>query len=112
MASAPSRQASCRTLNRRWIRFACSLAICFPAPLLAQRDEAIAEALAGVLAASDARNYDGPLFRAASRNADPIVRSQPALALGRIGQRGGAPLLLALLADADTGVAANAAFAL
>lgn len=78
----------------------------------AQQDEAIAEALAGVLAASDARNYDGPLFRTASRNPDRVVRTQVALALGRIGQRSATPLLLDMLADRDSAVAATAAFAL
>ena len=52
------------------------------------------------------------MFRTAGRNPEALVRSQVALALGRIGQRGATPQLLDMLADPDSGVAANAAFAL
>src|SRR5262245_6886807 len=100
------------TSSRQWIRFACSLAFLAPAPLPAQQDEAVAEALAGILAASDARSYDGPMFRAVMRHADPLVRGQAALAMGRIGQRAAAPLLLEMLSDQDSAVAASAAFSL
>src|SRR5262245_34861855 len=110
MSGARSPRQSWHTSNRQWIRFACSLALLGPSPLLAQQDEAVAEALAAVLAASDSRTYDGPVFRAVIRHTDPLVRSQAALAMGRIGQRVATPLLLEMLTDPDSSVAATAAF--
>jgi cyclophilin family peptidyl-prolyl cis-trans isomerase/HEAT repeat protein len=83
-----------------------------PRLALAQHQEASIEALANVLAIEDARNYDGPVLRTAARNGDPIVRRHAALAIGRIGSPVGLPTLIQLLADPDSTVQADAAFAL
>ncbi|MBI4421395.1 MAG: HEAT repeat domain-containing protein, partial [Gemmatimonadetes bacterium] len=77
-----------------------------------QPGEAVVQALAGILAVEDARNYDGPLLRNAARHPDALVRRHAALALGRIGARAGANVLLELLGDPDSTVQADAAFAL
>ncbi len=94
------------------IRFVCSLALvaCVANPLRAQ-DEAVVESLAGILAASDTRRFTGPLFRAASRHPDPIVRSHAALAMGRIGNQAAVPVLLRLMSDPDSIVRRDAVFA-
>ncbi len=94
------------------IRFVCSLALaaCVANPLRAQ-DEAVVESLAGILAASDTRRFTGPLFRAASRHPDPIVRSHAALAMGRIGNQAASPILLRLMSDPDSIVRRDAVFA-
>ena len=95
------------------IRFVCSLILlsCAATAVRAQ-DEAIVESLAGILAASDARRYTGPLFRAAARHPDPIVRRHAALAMGRIGNAAAITILLRLTSDPDTVVQRDALFAL
>ena len=87
-----------------------ALATCVANPLRAQ-DEAVVESLAGILAASDTRRFTGPLFRAASRHPDPIVRSHAALAMGRIGNQAASPILLRLMSDPDSIVRRDAVFA-
>ena len=76
------------------------------------RDESGIAAAAELLRLEDRRELDlGVLERvAASRN--PELRRRTALAVGRIRGQGGLPLLLRLLGDADTAVAATAAFSL
>ncbi len=68
--------------------------------------------LAGVLAAEDARQYNGAVLSAAARFPDPIVRRHAALAMGRIGDPAALPTLLDLLTDEDSIVQQDAAFAL
>ena len=70
------------------------------------------DALAYVLAAEDARRWDGDLFQSASNHTDPVVRRHAALALGRIRDPAGVPILLELLTDPDSVVQQDAAFAL
>lgn len=67
---------------------------------------------ARVLAAADARTQDTAAIFAAMRASAPPVRAAAALAAGQAHLRPAAPLLRALLRDADTTVAARAAFAL
>jgi len=67
--------------------------------------------LAGILAACDTRRFTGPLFRAAARHPDPIVRRHAALAMGRIGSPAAAPILLRLMSDPDSTVQRDAVFA-
>ncbi len=69
------------------------------------------ESLAGILAACDTRRFTGPLFRAAARHPDPIVRRHAALAMGRIGNPAAAPILLRLMSDPDSMVQRDAVFA-
>ncbi len=70
------------------------------------------DALAGILAAEDARRYDAPLLQSAAHHPDPIVRRRAALALGRIGDPAATSTLLELLTDPDSTVQQDAAFAL
>ena len=67
---------------------------------------------AELLAAVDAQQLDSGLVRRALATPSVPVRRLAAIAIGQSRARGLAPRLTALLADADTGVAANAAFAL
>lgn len=80
-------------------------------PAVAQ-DEAVVDALAGILAAEDQRRYDAPLLAAAARHPQSVVRRHAALAMGRIRDPAATPLLLELVADPDTLVQQHAAFAL
>jgi len=68
--------------------------------------------IARVLAAADARGFDGPLFREALGYPEAEVRRQAALALGRIGDPAAVDLLVAALSDSGAAVRAAAAFAL
>ena len=83
-----------------------------PTAAPSQQDEAVVSLLAQLLAASDARRFDGAALREGLRHADPGVRRQAALATGRIGDPAGVNLLVPLLADSSVVVRAAAAFAL
>ncbi len=80
-------------------------------PLRAQDPASLAD-LAALLAAEDRREFDGGFLRRAVEHADPLVRQRAAMAIGRIGDRAGTPLLLRLLDDPDSTVAVEAVFAL
>ncbi|HEX2716047.1 MAG TPA: peptidylprolyl isomerase [Gemmatimonadaceae bacterium] len=69
-------------------------------------------AYAQVLAAADARRADTSVFLAGTRASSVPLRRAATLAIGQTKTRAAAPALRALLTDADTGVAARAAFAL
>jgi cyclophilin family peptidyl-prolyl cis-trans isomerase/HEAT repeat protein len=102
---------------RRRTPFACSvaLALLFGTPLGAraqQQDEATVGLLARLLALSDAREFDGPTLRQALQSENASVRSQAALAAGRIGDPQAVTLLVPLLVDSVPTVQASAAFAL
>jgi cyclophilin family peptidyl-prolyl cis-trans isomerase/HEAT repeat protein len=103
---------SAPSCTRRRIPFAASLILGLLARPLCAQGEASVEALAGVLAAEDARRYDGPALTRGAHDADASVRRHAALAIGRIGSRAGLRTLLELIADPDSAVAADAAFAL
>src|SRR5437764_1288155 len=81
-------------------------------PAAAQRDEGAVEALARLLAATDARAFDAGLERETLGAADPFVRRQAALAAGRSGDTAAVALLVAALRDSSAAVQAAAAFAL
>src|SRR5256886_15093563 len=72
--------------SRHRTRFACSCCVLLVVLLLAarpaaaQRDEGAVEALARLLAATDARAFDAGLERETLGAADPFVRRQAALA--------------------------------
>lgn len=68
--------------------------------------------LAALLAVEDRREFDAAVLRTASRHPEPLVRARTAVALGRLGDRSGTPILLELLADPDSSVRVEAAFAL
>jgi cyclophilin family peptidyl-prolyl cis-trans isomerase/HEAT repeat protein len=107
--------------NPRQTRFVSSFvllaALLAVRPALAQQpgaatDETTVGVLAGLLAASDARRFDLVALREALSHANPAVRRQGTLAVGRIGDAGGIDLLLPLLNDSVPTVQAAAAFAL
>lgn len=68
--------------------------------------------LAQLLSLEDRREFDIASLRRAAQHPDALIRAQAAVAIGRIGDRAGTPLLLTLLADGDSTVRAQAAFAL
>ena len=80
-----------------------------PAPRLADAD---IDAIADLLRLEDRREYDEAALRAGLEHPNPEVRRRAALAIGRIGDRRGTPLLLQALADTSALVRADAAFAL
>src|SRR5882724_3590686 len=112
MPSRRSRPASAPDWFPRQIRFASSLALVLIARPLAAQSPATVEALAGVLAAEDARRYDGPILVRAAHDPEASVRRHAALAIGRIGNRAGLRTLLELVNDPDTNVSADAVFAM
>lgn len=84
----------------------------FAATPVAAQTEALIEALAPVLAAEDARRFDQSALQRAAGSPDSVVRRLTAMAVGRIGDPRGVPLLLTLYADPDSTVRPAAAFAL
>ncbi len=92
-------------------RFVFSLLFVLGSGSARAQDETIVAPLASILAAEDARRFDGPLFRAAARHPSPIVRRHAALAMGRIGSRAAVPILLEIISDHDTIVRQDAVFA-
>lgn len=81
------------------------------APLRAQAGAAV-EQVARLLAVEDARRYDPAVLGPALSQPDPLVRRVAARAIGRIGALEGVPLLIQALADEDSTVQTEAAFAL
>src|SRR5881398_1355548 len=104
--------------SRHRTRFACSCCVLLVVLLLAarlaaaQRDEGAVEALARLLAATDARVFDAGLERETLGASDPFVRRQAALAAGRSGDTAAVAPLIAALRDSSAAVQAAAAFAL
>src|SRR5690349_3858098 len=100
---------------RGWSRLrtlcACSALVLVLARPVVGQSPATVEALAAVLAAEDARRYDGPVLLRAAHDPETSVRRHAALAIGRIGNRAGLRTLLELVNDPDTTVAADAVFA-
>ena len=80
-------------------------------PAVAQEYGPVSE-LAQLLQLEDRREFDLAALQRAAQDPDSLVRGQAALAVGRIGDRAGVPLLMLLLDDPDTTVRAHAAFAL
>ncbi len=78
---------------------------------LAAQDEATVEVLARILAAEDARRFDEATFQSGLAQPDSSVRQIAALALGRLRNPAGLPLLIPALRDPDSTVQAVAAFA-
>jgi cyclophilin family peptidyl-prolyl cis-trans isomerase/HEAT repeat protein len=76
------------------------------------QDEAIVDQVASLLAVEDARRFDLAALSDGARAADAAVRRRAALTIGRLAAPEGLPLLLELLADPDSTVQVNAAFAL
>ncbi|MGE3525056.1 MAG: HEAT repeat domain-containing protein, partial [Gemmatimonadales bacterium] len=87
------------------------LAAALAAPAAAQ-DEAQVEAVAPILMAEDARDFQPGQFQAWLAQADPLVRRTAALAAGRIRDLRATPLLIDRLSDPDTSVQTTVMFAL
>src|SRR5262245_56437035 len=68
------------------------------------------DAEADLLALEDRRAYDSEILSAAARSSEPATRARAALAIGRIADDRGRPLLRDLLKDAAPEVRASAAF--
>jgi len=83
-----------------------------PASPRAAAEPGSPEVAARLLSVEDRREYDAAAFEAAATSASSADRRRAALAAGRIRDKRAVPLLGRLLADADTSVAATAAFAL
>ncbi|HEV2290684.1 MAG TPA: HEAT repeat domain-containing protein, partial [Gemmatimonadales bacterium] len=83
-----------------------------PTTRLAAQNAATVEALAPILAAEDARRFDGALFATALRSPDSVVQQYALRAVGRIGDPQGVPLVAEYLARPDSTYDAEAAFAL
>ena len=81
------------------------------APLMAQ-DASLVEALAPILMAEDRRQFDGAMFERAITHPDVAVRRAAAVAIGRIGNRDGLPLVVSLLTAPERDIHADAFFAL
>lgn len=86
-------------------------ALALARPARAQ-DQSFVPDLALLLALEDRRELDGAALRRAAQHPDTLVRRRAAMAMGRIGDRGATPILLPMLADRDSDVRAEAAFAL
>jgi cyclophilin family peptidyl-prolyl cis-trans isomerase/HEAT repeat protein len=69
-------------------------------------------ALAELVRLEDRREPRDDVLQRSASSVHPELRRRTALAVGRLRYSGGMPLLFELLADADTGVAATAAFAI
>ena len=85
--------------------------LALPRALPAQEQGFVTD-LAQLLALEDRREYDGGALRRAAQHPDALVRAHAATTVGRIGDPAGAPILLQLLTDPDSGVQTEAAFAL
>jgi cyclophilin family peptidyl-prolyl cis-trans isomerase/HEAT repeat protein len=81
-------------------------------PIFVLLDETEIDALAALLEMEDTRTLDAAVAGRLLRAASPEVRGRAALAVGRIGDRAGTPLLLEALQDSTTAVRARVAFAL
>lgn len=81
-------------------------------PLAHAQQEAQVEAIAPILMAEDARRWEEGLYRRGLEHSDPLVRKKAALAVGRLKDPRGTPLLVAHLNDPDSSVQTEIMFAL
>jgi len=87
-------------------------ALAVPAASAAAQDLGQVNQLAQLLRLEDRREFDLASLQRAAQDPDSLLRAQAAVAIGRIGDHAGVPMLLTLLNDPDTTVRAQAAFAL
>lgn len=76
------------------------------------QDPATVEALAPILQAEDSRRWAPQVYRTGLENPDPLVRRTAAMAIGRVGDLRGTPLLVEFLPDPDTTLQTSVVFAL
>jgi cyclophilin family peptidyl-prolyl cis-trans isomerase/HEAT repeat protein len=79
-----------------------------PTPVTAAELDTLGE----ILRLEDRREYDPVRFDRWARSSSSLVRRHAALGAGRIGERGAVPMLIRLMADQDSLVRADVAFAL
>ncbi len=94
-----------------WTLVGVVLAGALAAPAVAQ-DLGEVNDLAQLLRLEDRREFDLAALQRSAQDPDSMMRAQAAVAIGRIGDHAGVPLLVTLLNDPDTTVRAEAAFAL
>lgn len=95
------------------IRFGWLCAVLGMLPLrLAAQDAALVGTLAPILMLEDQRVLDTTVLGRAVLNPDPLVRRTAVMAIGRIGEKAGLPLLLPRLTDRDQSVVSATFFAL
>lgn len=82
-----------------------------PVPLRAQ-DAAVVEAIAPLLQAEDAREWNAGVLEAATLSAESLVRRTAAMSIGRIGDWRGTAALVPMLQDRDSTIHPTVAFAL
>jgi len=95
--------------------FALALGLAAASPAAAQHPALAGQNLAtaaNLLRLEDRREWDPAALSAAAASANAEVRRRAVLAIGRIGDKRGTALVTPRLDDADTAVAASAAFAL
>jgi len=80
-------------------------------PLRAQ-DAALVEAIAPLLQAEDAREWNRGVLEAGTLSAEPLVRRTAAMSIGRIGDWRGTSVLVPMLQDRDSTIHPTVAFAL
>ena len=95
-----------------WILVAALAAGSAGAAPAAAQDYGQVTVLAQLLQLEDRREFDLAALQRAAQDPDSLIRAQAAVAVGRIGDHAGVPLLLTLLDDPDTTVRTQAAFAL
>jgi len=88
------------------------LAILRPGGTARAQDAALIEAVAPLLAVEDAREWAPATLASGIQHPEPLVRRVAAMAIGRIGRRGGLELLVPALADQDSTVQTAVLFAL
>lgn len=81
-------------------------------PRASAQEAGIAEEIAPLLELEDGRQFASQSLEAGLHSAEPLVRRQAAIAIGRIGDLRGTALLLPLLRDEDASVPPVVAFAL
>jgi len=90
----------------------CLAACAAPARAVSAQEAGVAEEIAPLLEVEDARQFASQTLEAGLHAAEPLVRRQAAIAVGRIGDLRGTALLVPLLQDQDPSVPPVAAFAL
>src|SRR6478609_2507586 len=89
------------TARVRGALLAVALLAVLPSSRLAAQSEATVNGIAPILAAEDARNFDGQLFSAAVAGGDSLVRRTAIRALGHLRDPRGLDLLFQVLQDPD-----------
>jgi len=112
----PGRLRDAMTMHvpTRWAALICSAALCSVSLNAAPRrplTDADIEAIAQLVRLEDTRHFDEALLGRFAQSAHPEVRRRAVLAIGRIADPRGRPILVASRADGDAEVATSVVFA-